>query len=145
MVFCVEHAVRFNFTKPTSTSKLCTWNMQSGSNVDVAPKRIKDICFDKAKYMKEGNSKNKITVSKRKFLAFSPSWPETTKKLQKTANTRHELYNVIKGDIKGSCLWEVMEGRSLSREALENKEFQCPTLLGLAQKYSTEKGNNNTT
>ena len=37
--------------------------------------------------MKEGNSKNKITASKRKFLAFSPSWSETAKKLQKTANT----------------------------------------------------------
>ena len=39
--------------------------------------------------MKEGNRKNKITASKRKFLAFSPSWSKTAKKLQKTANTRH--------------------------------------------------------
>ena len=38
-----------------------------------------------------------------------------------------------------------MEGKNLSREALKNKEFQCPTLLELAQKYSAEKGNNNTT
>ena len=63
--------------------------MQSGSNIDVAPKRIKNICFDKAQYMKEGNSKNKITVSKRKFLAFSPSWPETTKKT--TKNSQYSL------------------------------------------------------
>ena len=95
--------------------------------------------------MKEGNCKNEITASKRKFLAFSPSWSETAKKLQKTAITRHELYNVIKEDIKGSRLWEVMEGRSLSKEAIKNKEeVQCPTLLESAQKYSAEKGNNNT-
>ena len=75
----------------------------------MVPKRIKDICFDKAQYMKEGNSKSKITASKRKFLAFSPSWSETVKKLQKTANARHELFNIIKEDIKGSCLWDVME------------------------------------
>ena len=85
--------------------------------------------------MKEGNSKNKITASKRKFLAFSPRWSETAKKIRKTANTWHELYNVIKEDIKGSCLWEVIEERSLSREAIKNKEeVQCPTLLELAQK-----------
>ena len=96
--------------------------------------------------MKDKNSKNKITASKRKLLAFSPSWLETAKKIQKWANTRHELYNIIKKDIKGSCLREVMEGRSDSREAIKSKEeVQCPTLLELAQKYSAEKVNNNTT
>ena len=54
--------------------------------------------------MKEGNSKNKFTASKRKFLAFSPTWSETAKKIQKAANTRHELYKIIKDDIKDSCL-----------------------------------------
>ena len=57
MIFCIEHAVRFNLAKPTSTSKLCTWNVPSGSKVGMVPKWIKDICFDKAQYMKEGNSK----------------------------------------------------------------------------------------
>ena len=145
-LFRIEHAVRFNLTKPTSTSKLCTWNVPSGSKVDMVPKRIKDICFDKAQYMKEGNSKNKTTASKRKFLAFSPSWSETAKKSQKTANTRYELYNIIKEEIKSSCLRKVMEGRSFSREAITNKvKVQCPTLLELAQKYSAEKGHNSTT
>ena len=38
-----------------------------------------------------------------------------------------------------------MEERSLSREAIKNKEeVQCPTLLEFAQKYSAEKGNNTT-
>ena len=64
------HAGRLNLTKPTFTCKLCTWNVPSGSKFDMVPKRIKDICFDKAHYMKEGNSKNKVTASKRKFLAF---------------------------------------------------------------------------
>ena len=80
MLFRIEHAVIFNLTKPTSTSKLCTWNVPSGSKVDVAPKRIKDICFGKAQYMKKQNSKNKTTASKRKFLAFSPNWSETANK-----------------------------------------------------------------
>ena len=146
LVFRIEHAVRFNLSKPTFTSKSCIWNVPSGSKVDMAPKRRKDFCFDKAQYMKEGNSKNKITASKRKFLVFSLSWSEIAKKITKTANKRHELYKSIKEDIKGSCLWEVMEGRSLSKETIKNKEeVQCPTLLELVQKYSTEKGNNNTT
>ena len=121
--------------------------MPSDTKVDVAPKRMKDICFGKAEHMKDKNSKNKITASKRKLLAFSPSWLETAKKkIQKWANTRHELCNIIKKDIKGSCLWEVMEGRSDSREAIKSKEeVQCPTLLELAQKYSAEKVNNHTT
>ena len=94
--------------------------------------------------MKVGNGKNKITASKRKFLAFSPSWSETAKRLQKTSHACHELY-VIKEDIKGSCLWEVMEGRSPLREAIKNKEeVHCLTLLELSQKYSAEKGNNTT-
>ena len=39
-----------------------------------------------------------------------------------------------------------MEGRSDSRETIKSKEeVQCPTLLELAQKYSAEKFNNNTT
>ena len=33
--------------------------------------------------MKEGNSKNKITAIKRKFLAFSTSWSETAKNYKK--------------------------------------------------------------
>ena len=101
MFFRIEHAVIFNFTTPTSTSKLCTWNVPSGSKVDVAPKRIKDICFGKAQYMKKQNSKNKTTASKRKFLAFSPNWSETANKLQKTANTHHKFYNVTKGALSG--------------------------------------------
>ena len=79
------------------------------------PQKEENICFDKAQYIKEGNSENKITASKRKFLAFSPNWSELQKKLQNTANTLHELDNVIKEDIKGSCLWEMMDGRSISR------------------------------
>ena len=40
----------------------------------------------------------------------------------------------------------MMEGRSDSREAIKSQEeVQCPTLLELAQKYSAEKVNNNTT
>ena len=58
MLFRIEHAVRFNLTNPTSTSKLCNWNEPSGSKVHMVPERIKDICFDKAQYMKEENSKN---------------------------------------------------------------------------------------
>ena len=46
MLFRIEHAVRFNLTKPTSASKLCTWDVPSISKVDVAPKKIKDVCFD---------------------------------------------------------------------------------------------------
>ena len=72
MLFRLEQAVRFNLIKPTFTSKLCTWNVPSGSKVDVAQKE-ENICFDKAQYIKEGNSENKITASKRKFLAFSPN------------------------------------------------------------------------
>ena len=64
---CQEYPVRFNLTKPTSTSKLCTWNVSSGSKVDMAPKWIKVICFDKAVYMKEGNRKSKITASESKI------------------------------------------------------------------------------
>ena len=85
MLFRIEHALRFNLTKPTSTSKLCTWNVPSGSKVDMVPKRIKDVCFDKVQYMKEENSKNKITATERKFLAFSPSWSETAKKITKNS------------------------------------------------------------
>ena len=85
MLFRLEHVVRFNLTKPTSTSKLCTWHVPSDSKVDMVPKRIRNICFDKAQYMKEGNSKNKITASKRKVLAFSPSWSETAKKITKNS------------------------------------------------------------
>ena len=95
MLFHIEHAVRFNLTKPTSTSKFCTWNVPSGSKDDMVPKRMKEIYFDKAQFMKEENSKNKITVSKRKFLAFSLTWSETAERLQETTNTRHELYNII--------------------------------------------------
>ena len=58
----------------------------------MASKRIQDVCFDKVQYMEEENSKHKTTASKIKFLAFSPSWSQITKKLQKTNNTRHELF-----------------------------------------------------
>ena len=57
MFFHIEYTVTFSLPKPTSISKLCTWNVPSGSKVDMVPKRIKDICFDKAQYMKEENSK----------------------------------------------------------------------------------------
>ena len=65
MRFRLEQAVRFNLIKPIFTSKLCTWNVPSGSKVDVALKRRK--------------------------------------------------YIYIKEDIKGSCLWGMMDGRSISR------------------------------
>ena len=62
----------------TLLSQLPLANCVAGMNhltvkVDMVPKSMKHICFDKAQYMKEGNSKNKITAIKRKFLAFSTS------------------------------------------------------------------------
>ena len=67
------------------------------------------------------------------------------KKLNKTNHTRNELYNKIKDDIKGSCLWEVMEGRSLSCESSKNvPEIECPTLLDLAKNYHKERKNSDT-
>ena len=87
----------------------------------------------------------KLLQVKENFLLFHQAGQKLQKSYKKTAITRHELYNVIKEDIKGSRLWEVMEGRSLSKEAIKNKEeVQCPTLLESAQKYSAEKGNYNT-
>ena len=90
--------------------------------------------------------KIKLLQVKENFLPFHQIDQKLQKKLQNTANTLHELDNVIKEDIKGSCLWEMMDGRSISRKAIKNKEeVQCPTLLELAQKYSAAKGNKNTT
>ena len=134
MLFRLEHAVRYNLTKPTSTSMLCSWNVPSGAKVDTKPKRIKDIFFDKAQYMKDAENKKKLTENKRKFLDFSPSWPSKVQELENTSSTRKKLYNLIKDDIHGSCLWEVIEGRSLSREAsTKTNEINCPTLVDIAE------------
>ena len=72
--FGIEHAVRFNLTNPTSTSKLWTWNVPSSNKVDTPPKRIKELSFYKPQYMKEGNIKKHTAANKGKFLAFSQSW-----------------------------------------------------------------------
>ena len=54
--------------------------------------------------MKGANSKNKILQVKENFLVFHQAGQKLQKKIQKITNTRHELYNFIKGDIKGICL-----------------------------------------
>ena len=136
MLFRVEHAVRYNLTKPTSTSKLCSWNVPTGTKVDIKPKKIRDIFFDKAQYMKDDANKEKITENKKKFLDFSASWPSNVRKLENKFSTRKELYDIIKDDIHKSCLWEVMEGRSLSNEANEElNAINIPTLVELADKF----------
>ena len=100
LVFRIEHAVRFNLSKPTFTRKSCIWNVPSGSKVDVAPKKRKDFCFDKAQYMKEGNSKNKITASKRKFLVFYQAGQKLQKKLQKQPINAMNFIKVLKKILK---------------------------------------------
>ena len=82
MLFRVEAAVRFNITKPTCTSKLCSWPVPTGSKVDTMPRKIKDIFFDKDQYMKEEDNREKIIDNKKKFLEFSPSWPKHVKKVR---------------------------------------------------------------
>ena len=119
MLFRIEHAVRHNLTKPTSTSRLCSWNVPSGSSIDKNPQLIKDIFFDQAKYMKDEESKQALIQSKRKLFEFSPSYPSKIQKLENKTKIRNELYNILKEDIHGSCLWETMEGKSLSRIADE--------------------------
>ena len=136
MLFRMEHAVRYNLTKPTSTSKLCSWNVPSGSRVNTNTKRIKDIFFDKARYMKDEENKEKLAENKIKFLDFSPSWPSKVQQLENTSSTRNQLYNLLKDDIYGSCLWEAMEGRSLSQEdSAKVNTISCPTLIDITETF----------
>lgn len=86
--------------------------------------------------MKNDASKNKIIEDKKIFKEFSPSWPSSTHKLQHVSVVGLELYQIIQDDIHGSCLWEVVEGRSLSRERIDKmNSIECPTLLELAENF----------
>ena len=84
--------------------------------------------------------KIKLLQIKENFFLFHQAGQKLKKKVNKRVNTGHEIHNSIKEDIKGSCLWEVMEERSLSREAIKNKEeVQCPILLESAKNILQKK------
>ena len=92
--------------------------------------------------MKDDENKTKLTENKKKFLAFSPSWPSTVHKLENKSSTRLQIYNLIKDDIHGSCLWEIMEGRSLSYEASAKvNAINCPTLKEMADNFLKTEDN----
>ena len=131
-LFRVEYAVRFNLTKPASTSLLCSWNVPSGKKVDTQPCKIQDINFFKGKYMKTQNSKEKAQKTTKRFLDFSPLWPNK-KKIVENSRT---VFDSLKEELYGTCVWEIMEGRSLAAEALvKSNSIACPTLLTLSEEF----------
>ncbi|XP_057303348.1 uncharacterized protein LOC130640806 [Hydractinia symbiolongicarpus] len=136
MCFRIEYAVRAGMTNPSKTSTLCTWNVPSGTKVNTKAEEISEIHFDKPHYMKDHEASQKINEAKAKFKLFSPSDPSRLKKLQNKDNIRTELFAVIKDDIKGSTLWECMEGISISREA-EKMNSNKTTLLTLPAEAET--------
>lgn len=134
MLFRVEYAVRHGLTKPTSTSTLCYWNVPSGVKINLQPTKFKELYFDKSQYLK--GKKQQAIDNKKKFLQFSPSWDNTRNKLQNKKTTRDAVYKTIKNDIHGSCLWEILEGRSLSVEKFEYENaIDCPTIISLAETF----------
>ena len=92
------------------------------------------------------NSKTEeLQEAKKKFDDFSPFWPEKFKKVSNSTKTRKELYSLLKDDIQGSCLWEIMEERSLACESVQqNEAIECPTITDFANDFIQENSEINT-
>ena len=114
--FKIESAVATGATNPSKTSQLCTWNVPSGSKVNVKPKAIEELTFTKCTYTsgKENNAQD----AKEKFMAYLPSLYEShSTELDDKSDIRADLYSILSYDIRTSCLAENIEGMRLSKLA----------------------------
>jgi hypothetical protein len=110
MLFRVEAAVSSGITKPTCTSKLCEWNVPKATKDILELKPIREIAFVKDHYKKR-NHKEEVTVAKKKFLAFSPSYDSQVIELQNADKIRDKLYDAVKNFAPQSRFVELMESR----------------------------------
>ena len=116
MLFKIESAAATGATNPSKTSQLCTWNVPSGSKVNVKPKAIEELTFTKCTYTsgKENNAQD----AREKFMAYLPSLYEShNTELDDKSDIRAGLYSILSDDIRTSCLAENIEGMRLSNLA----------------------------
>ena len=113
-------------TKTSKTSRLCTWNVPSGSKVNVQPIPAAEMTFKQSHYTSV--TSRDFEKEKESFLSFSTTLHESQcLELADESKLRERLYSVIKDDILTSRFTELMEKRPLNRPAKEC--FNLPDTL----------------
>ena len=128
MFFRVESAVATGETRPSKTSTGCQWNIPSGIKVTLKATKAEELYFTKNKYTKSNNTiSNKQKEAKRQFNAYKPSLHKKhLKDLNNIQEIRNKLFGEIGGDIKNSCLAELIHGK---RKATRDKTCDMPPSL----------------
>lgn len=109
ILFRIEAAVSSGVTKPTCTSKSCSWTVPS-TNKKFVIKPISDITFTKEHYRKRASKESREKL-KKKFKAFSPSYESQVNELQNASNIRKKLYVAVKDFAPESRFVELIECR----------------------------------
>ena len=128
MFFRVESAVATGETRSSKTSTGCQWNIPSGIKVTLKATKAEELYFAKNKYTKSNNTiSNKQKEAKRQFNAYKPSLHKKhLKDLNNIQEIRNKLFGEIGGDIKNSCLAELIHGK---RKATRDKTCDMPPSL----------------
>ena len=114
LLFRVDSAVMKGLTKPSKTSTLSTWNVPSGSKVDVEPTEASKMVFQKCHYTSASN--RDFVKEKDAYLKFNPTLhSQEVKMLEDIQGGRKRFYDEIKDIVPTSRFSELMEERPLSR------------------------------
>ena len=133
MLFRIENAVTTGMTKPSQTSRLCKWNVPTGSKVNVEPCEVSKMVFTQSHYTNVSDRNRKF--EKQEYLLFSTTLHENhVKEIEDENGFRKKFYNEIKDAISTSRLSELMESKPLNRP--ERELYDLPeTLIEKAESF----------
>ena len=108
LLFRIDNEVMTGMTKPSKTSSLRTWNIPSGSKVNVEPGKPSDMFFISQNIQIR---LNEILLKRKKSnLSFSSTlYEEHLSKLWDKNSLREKLYRIIKDGIAHCRFSEFME------------------------------------
>ena len=129
-LFRIENAVTTGVTKPSKTSKLCNWNVPSGTKVRLDATLSRDMVFHKHHYTKV--SSRDLAEEKKEYLAFSASlYEEHLQQLKNEDELRKSLYESLKAEIPTARISEIMEHKRLTTK--EKPIFDLPLSMLMAK------------
>jgi len=133
-LFRIESAVIKGLTKPSKTSLLFTWNVPKGAKVDLKYGPIKNLTFQKDHYLKF--SSRDLRNESESFRSFQGSLhQEHIADLSDSKKLRDQLYVKLKEHISHSRIAEIIEERSLNRNARQIEIDFPKTIFQAKQSY----------
>ena len=114
LLFRVDAAVTTGLTNPSKTSKLCQWNVPSGTKINLKPMLAAEMSFTKQHF--SNVSEKDRQKEKEAYLSYLPTLNE--EQVHTFSNEdliRKQLYNAIKDDIKESRIASLIENTPHSK------------------------------